>query len=249
MDQLIQLRSDPRHMMKRHNWRAARAGLMAAGLLAGGGLAQTAPKGPGLATVLAQLDRAARRIHTVSASAVSSQYTAVVDDLAVKSGQLDFEKTSHGPWLRLNFTQPAPEVFLYRGGMGWIYQPRIAQVQKYNLKKHKTALSAFLLLGLGESGRALRRRFEIQDLGEGMQGGKPRVELNLIPRDVKVRGNVNQIHLWFDPHTWIAVRQKYFQSRGDYRLLRLAHIRINPRLNGHLFQPHFPGAKVVSPHF
>lgn len=220
-----------------------------AALLLTGGLAQTAPACPGLATVLARLDRAARRIHTISAMAVSSQYTAVVDDLAVKNGRLDFANTAHGPWLRLSFVKPAPEIFLYRGGMGWIYQPRMNQVQKYNLKKHKTALRAFLLLGLGESGRSLRRSFHIQDLGRVMSGGKPRVELNLIPREVKVRGNVDHIHLWFDPRTWIAVRQKYFQSRGDYRLLQLSKIRVNPRLNPHVFQPHFPGAKVVTPNF
>ncbi len=225
------------------------AGLIAALLLAGGSLAQTAPPRPGLATVLARLDRAARRIHTISANAVSSQYTAVVDDLAVKSGRLDFENTRHGPWLRLNFAKPAPEIFLYRGGMGWIYQPRIEQVQKYNLKKHKAALRAFLLLGLGESGSSLRRSFKLQDLGRVTLGGQPRVELNLIPRNVKVRSSVDHIHLWFDPRTWIAVRQKYFQSRGDYRLLRLSKIQINPRLNGRIFQPHFPGARVVSPHF
>ncbi len=206
------------------------------------------PPSPSLRRVLSNLDRASVRIHSLSAHAVNTNYVAVVDQTETSTGSLYFRRTRSGPQIKLEFLHPH-KILLYRNGYGYIYQPDIRQVQKYNARKNQSSVQTFLLLGLGASGAQLSGQFKIRLPDQPQLDDRHTVLLQLFPLDPGARRSISEIDLWFDPATWVAVRQKYIQPSGDYRLLTLSHIRVNPHLPSSLFKASFPGAKQVTPKF
>jgi len=227
-------------------FRLLRAALLlglGSGLLAARGWAQAPART--LDQVLTAIDLAAPQVRGVEAAAESQKYTKVVDDLSTESGTLDYRKQKRGPQLLLTLRKPAVKVFLYRDETAWIYQPAIAQVQKYNLRKNHALVEQFLLLGLGGSGHALERSFHVRLVGAETLAGRGTVHLQLTP--LAGQRGLSSIDLWYDTQLWIAIQQKFLQSSGDYQQLRYSQIKINPHISEELFEPHFNGAQVIEP--
>lgn len=203
-----------------------------------------------LETVLRQIDQAAPHIHSVIADSQSDQYTAIVDDHTIESGKLYYRKTSHGPELALDITQPpaSQKTFIYKNETGWMYVPQSKQVQKYDLSKNRSVVEQFLLLGLGGSGHDLLKSFTVRLVGRPILDGAPTVELELKPRHADLSRNIVAIDLWYSTRTWVAVQQKVLQQGGDYRQLHYTHIELNPHVADSHFDTRFPGATVISPH-
>ncbi len=216
-------------------------------LLLAAPLPGAASPAPSLNSVLTSIDRAAPRIHSIVASASSTKYTKIVDDSTTETGTLYFQKTAKGPLLNLDITQPAPKVFIYRDETGWMYQPTIHQVEKFDLSQHRSLVQQFLLLGLGSGGHVLLKSFQVRLLGQPTLHGKRTIELLLTPKDPNLARNVTHIELWFDPQTWVAVQQKFDQPSGDYQMLQYSNPRVNARIPGERFSTRFSGATVVVP--
>ncbi len=208
--------------------------------------AQTAPS---RRQILSRLNRAAARIHSLSAAAVNSTVNSVVGVTDNSTGKLYFLRTRGSPMLELNFDHPAPKEFLFRNGFGWIYQPLIQQAQRYDLRHSRAAFQTFMLVGIADSGTELAQNFRLKIRGDSPLAGRPRVRLDLVPRSAKARRSISQIELWFDPSNWVAVQQKYLQPSGDYRLLSLSQVRINPALSSSIFSTRFPGARKINEKF
>lgn len=206
--------------------------------------------GMSLEAILSQIDQAAPHIHSVIADSQSDQYTAIVDDHTIESGKLYYRKTSHGPELALDITQPpaSQKTFIYKNETGWMYVPQSRQVQKYDLSKNRSVVEQFLLLGLGGRGHDLLKSFTVRLAGRAALDGTPTVELELKPRQADLSHNIVAIDLWYSTHTWVAVQQKVIQQGGDYRQLHYTHIELNPHVPDSRFDTRFPGATVVSPH-
>jgi len=227
-----------------HGLRAAALVTVCGGLFVCLAPAQGRPRT--LEQVLTAIDRVAPTVRGVEAAAESQKYTKVVDDLSTERGTLDYRKEKHGPQLVLTIRQPAIKVFLYRDETAWIYQPAIAQAQKYDLRKNHALVEQFLLLGLGGGGHALEHSFHLRLVGEEAVDGRNTVHLQLIP--IAGQHGLSSIDLWYDTQLWIAVQQKFLQPSGDYQQLHYTQIKINPHLSEELFEPHFHGAKVIELH-
>lgn len=212
--------------------------------------AQSVAPAGGLEGVLAAIDNAAHDIHSVVADSQSDQYTAVVDDHTIESGQLYYRKASHGPEMALYITQPAAseKTFIYKNETGWMYIPRSKQVQKYDLSKNRSVVEQFLLLGLGGTGHDLLKSFTVRLVGEASLGNIPTVELELKPRHADLANSITAIDLWYSTRTWVAIQQRVVQRGGDYRQLHYTHIEINAHIPDSRFSTKFPGATVVIAH-
>jgi outer membrane lipoprotein-sorting protein len=210
----------------------------------------TPPRAPinTLESVLKALDTASPKVKSVVADAESRKYTKVVDDTSVERGQLFYRKAKNAPELVLNIQQPAPKEFIYRNNTGWMYQPAIHQVQKYDLRRNKSLVEQFFLLGLGGGGHSLTRAFNVKYAGTETIDGVAMPKLVLTPRDPQFARNITSVELWFDPRLWVAAQQKFNQPSGDYQMLHYSHIQLNAKIPGSRFDTNFPGATVVTPH-
>lgn len=204
-----------------------------------------------LPEVLAALTRSAPALHSLSADAAVVDYTALVQESDRSWGHLDFERGAHGPRYALDLDKPAASAkkLLYVDHTAYVYTPSAKQVMKYSLDAHPDEVNQYLLLGMGATGKDLEKSFSIQLDGPAMLDGRRAVELTLIPKSASLKDKLTRLDIWYDPTTWVGIQQRMWQPGGDYHLLTLTHIEINPPLSDKIFSTAFPGATVVTPHF
>jgi len=191
-----------------------------------------------LDAVLKQLDIEAKGFRSLTADLERTKVTIVVNDRSTESGQI---YVRHDDKMRIDLTQPDPRTILRDGNELYLFNPRIKQVEQYDLSKHRSLVDQFLLLGFGTSGAELKKSYLITMLGQDTLDKQKVVLLELTPRSDEVRSQVSKIQLWVDESTWLPAQQKFFESgSGDYFILRYTNIVRNVRISDSRFKPHWP---------
>lgn len=196
--------------------------------------------------VLDQLDGQARTFHSLTAAVERTKVTVVVNDRSVESGEIYVRRDEK---MRLELTQPAPRTILRNGDNLYVFNPRIRQVQEYNLAQHRELVDQFLLLGFGTPGRELEEGYLMTLLGEETLDHSKVVWLELTPKSEKVRAQISKIQLWVDESTWLPIQQKFFETgTQDYFVIRYSNIVRNAKVPGARFKPHWPkGTTKIKP--
>ena len=197
------------------------------------------------AKVLAHMDRSARQLKTLSADIKYTKVTVVVNDFSSESGKMYF-RNAKSPDLLINFTTPAPKVILLKKDKAEIYQPRINQIQEFDLSKHASLFQQFLSLGFGSSSSEMQKTYKVKYLKEEQLGGDTTAVLELIPRKANLAAQLPKIHLWISEESWLPVQQKFFEAGGDYSIARYSSVKVNRDLPSSTFRIHAAkGAKRV----
>lgn len=101
------------------------------------------------------------------------------------------------------------------------------QIQEFDLSKHRGLLEQFLLLGFGTRGDDLDDFYLIIVHGERRIDNRAVLEVELTPRDDKVRSNIHEIRIWFDLASWVPLQQKFMEYGGDNTTTRYTNVRVN----------------------
>jgi outer membrane lipoprotein-sorting protein len=201
----------------------------------------------GLENVLSQMDKAAANFRTTEANFVWEQYQRVVNDTEIQKGTIYFRRQGKELQMAADVTDP-PKYVLFSGGKIDVYEPKIDQVTEYNVAKNRAEVETLLVLGFGGSGHELLKSYDVSYLGSEPVSGVGTEKLQLIPKSVKVRNNVERIVLWIDPARGVSVQQQFFQPGSDYRLTKYADIQINQKIPDNVFKLKTTGkTKVISP--
>lgn len=195
--------------------------------------------------VVEQLNKTAERFHTVTASLEFTKVTVVVNDRSTETGRLHFTKKGK---ILIEFLNPEPKEVLFTGNKAQIYFPKMSQIQEYDLGKHRALVEQYLLLGFGTKGDELRDSYLLTILKESKLDGRAVLQLELTPKDERLRSQLHKIHLWLDLASWLPVQQKFFEVGGDYFETRYADMKVNvtiPASKQRLSAPR--GTKVVKP--
>ncbi len=208
-----------------------------AATVAAAGPADSAPD-PALDRVLGQMDSAAEKFRTTEASVVWDQYQKVVDEHEEQKGKVYFRHTADNEvQMAADITDPDQKYVLFNGSKIQVYQPKIDQVTVYNTGKNREAFESFLVLGFGGGGHDLLKSFNVKYLGHEAVDGVAAEKLDLVPRTVSVRNNVDHIVLWIDPARGISLQQQFFfGSSGDYRLAKYSDIKMNEKIADSVFK-------------
>lgn len=217
--------------------RQAVLGVIAAVAFAAQALAQSdAP----LERVLTQMDTAAKDFHTLQAGFVWNQFTKVVQDTDTSKGSVYFQREGNGMKMSADIVtvngEPAPKTVLFADGEVKMYEPTVDRVTLYKTGKNRAEVESFLVLGFGGRGHDLLKSYSVKYLGKETLEGVETVQLELIPKSEKARGQFSQILLWINPETGVSVQQKLVQSSGDYRLAKYSKIVINQKLPDGVFK-------------
>jgi outer membrane lipoprotein-sorting protein len=202
---------------------------------------------PAVESVLVQMDKAAAAFRTAEASFVWDQYQKVVNDTDTQSGKIYFRRQGKEVQMAADITTPRKYV-LYGEGKAQIYEPNIDQVTVYNVTKNRADVESLLVLGFGGSGHDLLKDYVVTSAGTENVAGVNANKLQLVPKSVKLRNNIERIVLWIDPARGISVQQQFFQGGGDYRLAKYSNIQINQKINDNVFKlKTTPRTKTLSP--
>ena len=206
----------------------------------------------GLEDVLDQMDAAARNFKTTEANFVTDQYYEVIKDIdesARQKGKIYFRREGGETQMAADFVEPDKKYVIYSGGKVQVYQPKIDQVNEYNVaSKNRADIESYLVLGFGGSGHDLLKSYDVKFLGSETVNGIKAEELELIPKSERFRNNIARILLWIDPAHGISVQQQLFEPGGDYRLAKYSEIQINQKLPDNVFKLKTTGkTKFISP--
>ncbi len=208
-----------------------------------------AVQGPGhwtLEMTLKQLDQEAPSFHSLTADMERTKVTVVVNDKSTESGKIFVRRDVK---MRIEFNPPDEKTILRSGNELFMYNPKIKQVEEYDLGKHRALVDQFLLLGFGTSGTELQKGYLVTMLGEEEMDKRQVVKLELTPKSDDARKQVSKIHIWLDESTWLPAQQQVFETgSGDYFLIRYTNVVRNPHLSDNEFKQHWPkGVTRVKP--
>jgi outer membrane lipoprotein-sorting protein len=208
-----------------------------------------AVQGPGhwtLEATLKQLDSEARNFHSLTADIERTKVTVVVNDKSSEFGKIFVRRDDK---MRIEITAPDPKTILRSGNDLFLYNPKIKQVEEYDLGKHRALVDQFLLLGFGTSGSDLQKGYAVNMLGEESIDKHQVVKLELTPKSDDAKKQVSKIDIWLDESTWLPDQQQVFETgSGDYFLIRYTNVVRNPKLSDNEFKQHWPkGATRIKP--
>lgn len=188
-----------------------------------------------LTQVLSHMDQTAKRLKTLSADLEYTKVTVLVNDFSTESGEMYF-RNSKTPDILIKFTKPVPKVILFRKNKAEIYQPKINQVQEFDLSKHSQLIQQFLLLGFGTQSNDMQKVYAVKYLREEGLGGDTTALLELTPREESVASQLSKVQLWISEESWLPVQQKFFEAGGDYSVARYSSVKVNRNLPSSTFQ-------------
>jgi len=193
---------------------------------------------PALDRVLGQMDSAAEKFRTTEASVVWDQYQKVVDEHEEQKGKVYFRHNGDNEvQMAADITDPDQKYVLFNGSKIQVYQPKIDQVTVYNTGKNRDAFESFLVLGFGGGGHDMLKSFDVKYLGSEAVDGTTTAKLDLVPKTVNVRNNIDHIVLWIDPSRGISLQQQFFfGASGDYRLAKYSDIKMNEKIPDSVFK-------------
>jgi len=187
--------------------------------------------------VLSQMDAAAANFRTTEADVLWDQYQRVVDEHEAQRGKVYFRRAGNEIQMAADITEPDQKYVLFSGTKVQVYQPKIEQVTAYNTGKNREAFESFLVLGFGGRGHDMLKSFQVKYLGNEKVDATDAVKLELVPKAVSVRNNVDHIVLWIDPTRGISVQQQFFFGpSGDYRLAKYSDIKVNEKISDAVFK-------------
>ncbi|SPE33337.1 conserved hypothetical protein [Candidatus Sulfopaludibacter sp. SbA3] len=186
--------------------------------------------------VLARLDRFAPTFLAAKASIRSVTHTAVIDEDETELGTFAVKRYAPGK-LRflIAFTGENAKTVVIDDQLAQIYYPKIPEIQEYNTSKYRDLVQKLLLLGFGTAGRDIAASYEVRELGRDSMESQPASHLELIPKSVEVRKQVNRVELWIAEGTQCPVQQTFHYPDGGYRKVTFLGVQLNPTLPASTF--------------
>jgi outer membrane lipoprotein-sorting protein len=188
-----------------------------------------------LSQIFSHMNQSAKHLKTLSADLAYTKVTVLVNDFSTESGKMYFRNLK-SPDILIDFQTPAPKVILFRKNKAEIYQPRINQIQEYDLSKHASLVQQFLLLGFGTSSKEMQEVYEVKYLKEDQLGNDTTAVLELTPRKASLAAQLSKIQLWISEESWLPVQQKFFEAGGDYSIARYSSVKVNRNLPSSTFR-------------
>ncbi len=188
------------------------------------------PQALTLEEILTKIDKRGSILKSMSSSIDQKKWTDILEEFDQgESGRFDFLKDGEKIYLRRDIVKPQKNSLVVRDGEVLFYQPKIKQLQKYDLGQRRDR-AEFLLLGFSSDKEAMREAYDIR-LGEKeMIEGRETYLLELTPKSEEVSAYFSQIVLWIDMELWVPIQQKLVEPTRDFLLIRFDDIDLNPKI-------------------
>jgi outer membrane lipoprotein-sorting protein len=199
-----------------------------------------------LEQILNRIDKRGETLRSLSAVIVQKKWTDILEEFDQgEKGHFYFLKQQGKIYLRKDISEPQENTLIVREDKVLFYQPKIKQVQSYNLGQRKSR-AEFLLLGFGSDKQALKESYDIRLLEKEVIEGRDTYPLELVPKSEKVSAYFSQIVLWIDSTLWVPVQQKLLEPTEDFLLICFQDIQLNSKISKSRFDLKFPkDVKVV----
>jgi outer membrane lipoprotein-sorting protein len=190
-----------------------------------------------LERTLRSMDENAAKFRNAKANFVWITHNGVVDeDEEPDKGAIYFRRKGSQIEMAADVLPPDAKQIIFANGKIEVYQPKTGVVDIYDTNAHREEIETFLVLGFGSSGQDLSKSFSVKYAGEDKIDGAETVKLELTPLAKNVRDRFPTIDLWIDPSRGVSLRQKLFQTGGDYRTADYSEIEVNQKVPESVFK-------------
>jgi outer membrane lipoprotein-sorting protein len=187
------------------------------------------------AEILARMNDSAKHLQSLTSNLEYTTVTVLVDDKSTQYGELFFRKDKK-PEILIKFEKPDPKVILFKRNKAEIYNPRINQIQEYDMEARSELVQQFLLLGFGTEVTDLKKSYDLKLVGEEEIQDDTAAVVELTPLRKDLAGQLSKVELWISEDSWLPVQQKFFEPGGDYLIARYSGTKVNRTLPASTFQ-------------
>jgi outer membrane lipoprotein-sorting protein len=187
------------------------------------------------AEILARMNDSAKHLKSLTTNLEYTTVTVLVDDKSTQYGELFYRKDKKTEIL-IKFEKPDPKVILFKRNKAEIYNPKINQIQEYDVEPRGELVQQFLLLGFGTEVADLKKSYDLKLVDEEEIQDDTAAVLELTPLRKDIAGQLSKVELWISEDSWLPVQQKFFQPGGDYLVARYSGTKVNRDLPASTFQ-------------
>ena len=204
------------------------------------------PESLNLEQILTKIDQRGQTLHAMSSVIIQKRWTEILQEFDEgEKGKFYFLKERGNVYLRKDISNPQENTLVIGEGKVLFYQPRIKQVQRYNLGERRNR-AEFLLLGFGSNKDALKEAYNIRFLKREKIEGRVTYSLELVPKSDKISAYFSTIVIWIDSTLWVPVQQKLMEPTKDFILISFQDIQLNPKMRKSNFKLKLPkDVKIV----
>jgi len=190
-----------------------------------------------LKTVLAQLNTAAARFHSASASfEQTNEMTEPIPDKEVLNGSIYCDRKGKARQLGIHIAtdngKAVPKVITVKGDVFSMYEKLTNQV---TTSKGAGKYEGYLSIGFGGSGDDLEANWNITYHGSETVDGVKVAKLDLVPKDPEALKVFRKVTIWIDPERGVSLKQFFDQGQGQSRTITYSNIKVNQSLPGDAF--------------
>jgi len=183
-----------------------------------------------LEQVLTKIDQRGAGLRSMSSSISQKRWTDILQEFDQgESGHFLFLKEDDKIYLRKDIAKPQQNTLIIGDGKLTYYQPKIKQLQRYDLGQRRDS-AEFLLLGFSSNKKALKEAYQIRLGTKEIVEGRETYPLELTPKSQTLSAYFTQIVLWIDTTLWVPIQQMLVEPTHDYLLIRFEDIDLNPNI-------------------
>ena len=184
--------------------------------------------------VLANMERAARKIKTIEADMNQEKRDMQIGGKEIYRGRIFFAHSKTCDKVRINYSIPEGQVVGVLCNDIYLYQPSIKQVIITSRRAQASKNQEFSFIATPyKSVPELKSQYDIVYLGDEQGTAK----LELTP---KAASSVRKLTLWVDQSSWLPTKYQVVEQNNNVTTFTLNGMKLNGGLAGDIFKMSWP---------
>jgi outer membrane lipoprotein-sorting protein len=189
--------------------------------------------------ILANMERAARKINTVEADMFQEKRDMQIGGKEVYSGRIFFLHDRKCDKVRINYDRPQGQVVAVLCDEIDLYQPSINQMIVTSRRAQAAKNQEFSFIATPyKSVPELKSQYNIAYIGDEQGAAK----LDLTP---KGKPSVEKLTLWVDQGSWLPIKYQVIEKTHNITTFTLNNLKLNQKLSVDFKVKVSPGTKIV----
>lgn len=177
--------------------------------------------------VIKNIKEKGKNLKTFTAKFRQTRKTHLLREPLYSEGMIYFDSSGK---LLMKVTSPSPLLILFKKNTLLIYYPEISKAEKRYIGNTENIIKKYF--GIGQTGEALKKEFEIQLSTNQESDG---YYLNMLPKKTAISKHIERIEVLVNPKTWLPEKIFLTETKGDQSTLWLQFDSINQPLPPGIF--------------
>ncbi len=183
--------------------------------------------------ILAEMDKAGKRLKTMTADFVQTDHDFLLKDQEETRGKLYLAVPGRIRW---EHAPPREKVLVVKDDLVRVYNPTARQVHEFKRGKGGKSGGADLLIGFGSNNEKIRENYDVSLSDES----DSTATLALVPQPGSPSSLFTKIELSLDKKTWTPVRSVFHSPNRNRADIRFENVALNRELPGDVFELKLP---------